>query len=72
MAKWEYRLTRDRVEPREPVIECDRKGICIVHEPSEGELLQILNREGEDGWELVELGYHQGEIVGVWKREKEG
>ncbi|MHC1573045.1 MAG: hypothetical protein ACXQTJ_01130 [Candidatus Syntropharchaeales archaeon] len=68
---WEYHITRDRIELKEPIIECDMKGVCLLHEPVEEEVIKVLNREGDDGWELVELAYHQGELVCVWKKPKE-
>jgi hypothetical protein len=29
---------------------------------------ETFNEEGKGGWELVQFGYHQGEIICVWKR----
>lgn len=71
MDKWEYQVKRDRMERKEKVIECGMEGECFVHEPIEDEFQKILNVEGSKGWELVHLGYHQGEILTIWKRKNE-
>lgn len=71
MDEWEYHVKRDKLERKGHVIECDMEGECFVHEPVEDEFQKILNEEGSKGWELVHLGYHQGEILTVWKRKKE-
>ncbi|MDY6964663.1 MAG: hypothetical protein SVM80_01660 [Halobacteriota archaeon] len=71
MDKWEYQITKDAIEHREEVIECGMEGDCFVHDPIEEDLLKILNSRGEEGWELVYMGYHLGELMAIWKRKKE-
>ncbi|MGQ9696082.1 MAG: hypothetical protein ACUVWV_15210 [Thermodesulfobacteriota bacterium] len=78
MKAWEYKLTRYELknlmkeELPGPTFYCDQKGQCIIHDVSQEttDLLQgVFNEEGKKGWELVQFGYHAGELLGVWKRE---
>jgi hypothetical protein len=50
---------------------CDQRGQCFLHDTSReaaGMIREVLNREGKKGWELVQFGYHQKELICVWKR----
>jgi hypothetical protein len=78
MKAWEYKLTRyelknlSKEEMPNPAFYCDQKGQCIIHDVSQetSDLIQgVFNEEGEKGWELVQFGYHAGELLCVWKRE---
>jgi len=78
MRKWEYQITRydlkDFVQEEEisdTAFYCDQKGLCFLHDTSHAaaEIVRdALNKEGESGWELVQFGYHQSEMMCVWKR----
>jgi hypothetical protein len=78
MIRWEYRITRyhfkDFLREEEisnSAIYCDQKGQCFLHDTAEetAEMIrQALNEEGKNGWELVQFGYHQDEMMCVWKR----
>ena len=81
MKRWEYRITRIRVEDftqkmgeaPEPAFTCDQKGQCFLHDAQSaaGMIGEAFNEEGLQGWELVQFGYHLGELMCVWKRAVE-
>jgi len=78
MKKWEYQITRYQLqnltpgeEIREAAFYCDSKGQCLLHDTTKETadiIRDIFNEEGKKGWELVQFGYHLGEILCVWKR----
>ena len=78
MTRWRYKTSRhsvgDMPSGPERVIECDNKGDCLVHDLKEkkmGSLENILNAEGEKGWELVQCHYHAEELFCLWKKQEE-
>jgi hypothetical protein len=77
MKKWEYRITRyhfkDFVRDEEDsasAFYCDQRGQCFLHDAAQAAdmIRDVLNEEGKSGWELVQFGYHQDEMMCVWKR----
>jgi hypothetical protein len=75
--KWEYQLTVHQLPnipmDRGDVIQCDQSGLCFVHDALAGGLgwlEEVFREKGEDGWELVQTGYHRREILCIWKRNK--
>ncbi len=77
MLKWEYRITRyhmnDFLKKGEfsGAFYCDQKGQCFLHDTDTAAadvIRDALNEEGKSGWELVQFGYHQSEMMCVWKR----
>jgi len=80
VTQWEYQITiHDLPEPKAEqqgtTIECDQDGLCFVHDAVQGGLdwLEDLFREkGKRGWELVQSGYHQRQLLCIWKKRKEG
>ncbi len=79
---WEYQITRYKVENTGTGFEgvagktilCDSKGACFLHDTSkvaEDMIRDAFNEEGKSGWELVQFGYHVGELLCVWKRKME-
>ena len=78
MRKWEYQITRYDLEDLAQGEEisnlafyCDHKGQCFLHDTSRAAADMIrdaLNEEGKSGWELVQFGYHQSEMMCIWKR----
>ena len=82
MIKWEYQITRYHLQnfargeergPAEPII-CDEKGQCFLHDTlgaGADIIREAFNKEGQSGWELIQFGYHLGEMVCVWKRAVE-
>lgn len=79
MTQWEYSITVHEIpemQPKQPgrMIECDQDGLCFIHDAFQGgvEWVETLFREkGEEGWELVQSGYHNRELLCVWKKRKE-
>jgi len=77
MSKWEYHVTLHEVPPRceeENIVECDQSGRCFVHDVCQGgvEWLEDLFRaKGREGWELVQSGYHNRELLCIWKKRTE-
>ena len=79
MVQWEYQVTVHELPERQasnqkPTIECDQDGLCFVHDVFPGSInwLESLFREkGKEGWELVQSGYHNRELLCVWKKKKE-
>ncbi len=79
MSKWEYQITVHHLPPRcegEATIECDQAGRCFVHDPCQGGgfgwLEGLFHQKGAEGWELVQSGYHNREILCIWKKPTEG
>ena len=78
MRKWEYQITRydlkDFVQGEEisdMAFYCDQKGQCFLHDTGHAAADMVrdaLNEEGKSGWELVQFGYHQSEMMCIWKR----
>jgi hypothetical protein len=78
MPKWEYQITRYLLQNlvrgekiQEAAYYCDSKGQCLLHDTTKetGDIIRdVFNEEGTKGWELVQFGYHLGEILCVWKR----
>ncbi|MFH1080075.1 MAG: hypothetical protein V1766_07410 [Pseudomonadota bacterium] len=61
----------DKIVPPEAV-ECDLTGDCIVTDLQGGGLVhfkEMLNKEGESEWELVQYQYHGGKLLLIWKKE---
>ena len=79
MVQWEYQITVhelpiSQAEKEARTFECNQDGLCFIHDayPDGMKWLEDLFREkGEDGWELVQLGYHNRELLCIWKKRKE-
>jgi hypothetical protein len=81
MKKWEYQMTRyqfkdlaKETDLSDSSFYCDNKGQCFLHDTSKATsdmLQEAFNEEGTKGWELVQFGYHQNELLCVWKRALE-
>jgi hypothetical protein len=79
MIIWEYQITRHLLQnfargaeggSVNPVI-CTEKGECFLHDTSEAAadmIREAFNEQGKSGWELIQFGYHLGELMCVWKR----
>ena len=53
------------------VYACRTDGACEMHNVKMEQLDNlslVLNEMGEEGWELVQLVFHQSGIVSFWKR----
>ena len=81
MIQWEYQITVHQLPGLQPaeqekMIKCDQAGQCFIpYETFSGGLgwLEDLFRvKGKEGWELVQSGYHQKELLCIWKKKTEG
>ena len=80
MIRWDYQITIHdlpgfRAEKKEKMIECDQTGQCFIPYDTLsgglGWLEDIFRDKGKDGWELVQSGYHQKELLCIWKKKVE-
>ena len=79
MVQWEYQITiHELPEPtadeQKRTIECDQNGQCFVHDVFQsgtGWLEGLFREKGMNGWELVQSGYHNRELLCIWKKKKE-
>ena len=76
MARWTYKATKHNLTEKlaefKRIIECDTSGRCLVHDVSDEGLeviKSVLDEQGEEGWEMVQCNYHEGELLCVWKKE---
>lgn len=72
MNKIEYKVDKYSAENfRQIVAFCDEKGECSMDSlpaPQIEKLTEILNAQGNAGWDLVQLLFGQGGALAVWKR----
>jgi len=75
MPRWTYKtnlIDLDKIIPPDKV-KCDLTGDCIVTDLQEGQGLtyfkQMLDKEGEGEWELVQAEYRGGKLLCIWKKE---
>lgn len=57
------------------VFACRSEGSCEVHDIGLEQMENIsslFNEMGQEGWELVQLVFHQSGIVSFWKRILKG
>jgi len=79
MIQWEYQITIHQLPERQVgkdtgTIECDQDGLCFVHDVFQGGigwLGDLFREKGKEGWELVQSGYHNRELLCIWKKRKE-
>ena len=80
MIQWEYQITvhdLPAVRPRQQgdMIECDQTGQCFIPYDALsgglGWLEELFRAKGKEGWELVQSGYHQKELLCIWKKKLE-
>ncbi len=78
MIQWEYQITvhdlpGSRVGRPENMIECDQRGQCFIPYDAVsgglGWLEDLFRKKGKEGWELVQSGYHQKELLCIWKKK---
>jgi len=72
MNRFEYQVTRHSAESFKKVVYfCSEKGECGIQEVPGSEsaiFVNIMNEQGSDGWELVQLFFGRDGILGIWKR----
>ena len=73
MKRFEYNITKHPAQSfTELVYYCTDKGECSLDQipQDQPEVLQsILNDEGGNGWELVQVSFGQNGILAFWKKE---
>ncbi len=73
MKKWGYRITKHpATDFVDLVYFCSPEGECHLEKVpnNQAEVLEgILSDMGAQGWELIQLAFGRGGIIGFWKRE---
>ncbi|MGQ9457728.1 MAG: hypothetical protein ACUVXH_06755 [Anaerolineae bacterium] len=57
-------------EEASPVIFCDSEGVCFFDEapnPYVAAITELLNREGQNGWELVQIAFRARQLICIWR-----
>jgi hypothetical protein len=72
MQQFKYRITKHPAETfNDLVYYCTESGECTVDQipHDQTDMLQdILNEEGSDGWELVQVSFGKQGIIAFWKK----
>ncbi|MFB3884661.1 MAG: hypothetical protein ACE144_05505 [Thermodesulfobacteriota bacterium] len=79
MVGWEYQITvhqlpENLVQREGTTFECDQDGLCFIHDAYPNGIQwveELFRQKGEQGWELVQSGYHHRELLCIWKKRKE-
>ena len=75
MKAFEYKITRHPAEAfNDLVYFCSESGECSLDQipHNQTEILQgILNKEGESGWELIQVSFGRNGIIAFWKKEQQ-
>jgi len=85
MNRWHYRITlhtaddilallKQPVEEVPPAIFCDDEGACYFDSgpnPLTQAVEDLLNRGGEEGWELFQVAFRPGQMICFWKQPRE-
>lgn len=56
-----------------PVIFCDTEGTCFFDDAPNSyvaAITEILNRKGQDGWELVQIAFREQQLICIWRRPR--
>ena len=73
MKRYEYNITKHPAESfTELVYYCSEAGECSldgIPQDQTSALQSILNSEGENGWELVQVSFGSNGILAFWKKE---
>ena len=62
------------VDEEKHVLFCTDKGACFfdnIPNPNIQAIIEILDRKGAEGWELVSVNFRTDEMVCFWKRSTE-
>ncbi|MEN8231087.1 MAG: hypothetical protein ABFR35_00225 [Thermodesulfobacteriota bacterium] len=75
MKRFEYNITKHPAESfTELIYYCTETGECTLDQipQNQTEVLQsLLNSEGENGWELVQVSFGPDGILAFWKKEQQ-
>ena len=73
MKRYEYRITKHPAETyTELVYYCTETGECTLDQIPHDQttiLQNLLNDEGSEGWELVQVAFGRNGIICFWKKE---
>jgi hypothetical protein len=65
-------LGHPQEEGSRPVVYCDAEGVCFFDEapnPYVDSIVHILNEQGEQGWDLVQMVLREADFICIWRRE---
>jgi hypothetical protein len=72
MKCFEYKITKHSADTFDKIIYfCSKSGQCSIDEVSKDQtriLTDILNTQGRDGWELVQISFGKDGVMLYWKR----
>ena len=72
MKRFEYEITHHTGDELEKVIYfCSESGECTINEVPGDQtraLVAVLNKRGQDGWELVQVSFGKDGLMAFWKR----
>ena len=71
---FEYKITKHPAKEISSIVYfCSEKGECQYDQVNTDQLKKLeetLNREGKEGWELVQLSFGDDGVVAFWKKGK--
>lgn len=72
MERIEYKITKHSADTFDKIIYfCSEFGQCGINEVSKDQtriLTDILNNQGSEGWELVQISFGKDGVMIYWKR----
>lgn len=72
MKGFEYKITKHSADTFDKIIYfCSKSGQCGIDEVSKDQtriLTTILNNQGREGWELVQISFGKDGVMVYWKR----
>ena len=72
MKRFEYKITKHSADTFDKIIYfCSKSGQCGIDEVSKNQtriLTTILNNQGREGWELVQISFGKDGVMVYWKR----
>jgi hypothetical protein len=72
MDRFEYEITKHPAEEFTQLIYfCTDEGDCTLNDLPQDQVamfLEILNKRGDQGWELVEMFFGRDGVIAFWKR----
>lgn len=72
MIRFEYEISKHSAEEFSKLIYfCSDQGECALNELPPDQLrglAKLLNKRGDEGWELIEMFFGKDGIVAFWKR----
>jgi len=72
VTRFEYQITTHTAEEfTQLVYVCTDEGDCTLNDLSHDQvakLVELLNKKGEKGWELIQVFFGKAGIIAFWKR----